>query len=82
MEFLLWSRRNESNWYPWGCGFDHWLCSVGRGSSVAVSCGLGVGHDLDPVWLWHRPAAAALIQPLAWELPCAMGAALKSKIIK
>ena len=25
--------------------------------------------------LWWRPAAAALIQPLAWELPCASGAA-------
>ena len=25
----------------------------------------------DPVllWLWGRPAAAALIRPLAWELP-------------
>ena len=33
----------------------------------------------DPVllWLWHRPAATAPIRPLAWELPCAMGAALK-----
>ena len=33
----------------------------------------------DPVWLWLwcRPAAAALIQPLAWELPNAMSAALK-----
>ena len=29
--------------------------------------------------LWHRLAAAASIQPLAWELPYAMGAALKSK---
>ena len=27
----------------------------------------------DPVllWLWRRRAAAALIRPLAWELPCA-----------
>ena len=31
------------------------------------------------LWLWHWPAAAALIQPLAWELPYASGAALKSK---
>ena len=33
----------------------------------------------DPVllWLWCRPAAAAPIGPLAWELPCALGAALK-----
>ena len=25
--------------------------------------------DLALLWLWQRPAAAALIQPLAWELP-------------
>ena len=29
-------------------------------------------------WLWCMPAAAALIQPLAWELPYAAGEALKS----
>ena len=29
------------------------------------------------LWLWCRPAAVALIQPLAWEHPYAMGAALK-----
>ena len=36
---------------------------------------------LDPVllWLWHRLAAAALIPTLAWELPHAASAALKSK---
>ena len=43
----------------------------------------GVGHRLgsDPVllWLWHRLAAAAPIQLLAWELPFATGVALKSK---
>ena len=31
------------------------------------------------LWLWHRPAALAPIRPLAWELPHAVGAALKSK---
>ena len=31
------------------------------------------------LWLWCRPAAAAPIQPLAWELLCAIGAALKKK---
>ena len=31
------------------------------------------------VWLWHRPAAAAPIWPLAWELPYASGVSLKSK---
>ena len=37
---------------------------------------------LDPVWLWCRLAAAALIRPLAWELPQTAGAALKRKKIK
>ena len=31
------------------------------------------------LWLWHRPAAADPIRPLAWELPYAMGAALKKE---
>ena len=30
--------------------------------------------DLAWLWLWLRPAAAAMIQRLAWELPCAKGA--------
>ena len=35
--------------------------------------------SLDPelLWLWCRPAAAAPIQALAWELPYAAGAAVK-----
>ena len=47
---------------------------------MAVSCGVGCrcGLDLSLLWLWHRPAATALIRPLAWELPYALGAALKS----
>ena len=51
------------------------------GLSLAVSCGVGsrCGSDLSLLWLWHRAAAVALIQPLAWELPYAAGAALKSK---
>ena len=41
----------------------------------------GVGHRLgsDLALLWCKPAAVALIGPLAWELPYAMGAALKRK---
>ena len=31
------------------------------------------------LWLWCRLAAVALIGPLAWELPYAVGMALKSK---
>ena len=46
-----------------------------------MSCGIGRRGGSDPtlLWLWCRPAAAALIRPLAWELPDAMGAALKIK---
>ena len=29
------------------------------------------------LWPWSRPASAAPIPPLAWELTCATGAALK-----
>ena len=42
---------------------------------------VGCRHGSDPelLWLWYRPAAVALIQPLAWELPYAMGVALKKQ---
>ena len=33
--------------------------------------------DLVLLWLWCRPVAIALIPHLAWELPCAVGVALK-----
>ena len=33
--------------------------------------------DPELLWLWCRPAAAAVIQLLVWELPYAMGVALK-----
>ena len=44
-----------------------------------MSCGVGGRQSLDLalLWLWRRPAATALIRPLAWEPPCAVGAALK-----
>ena len=44
-----------------------------------MSCGIDHRHSSDPalLWLWCRPAAAAPIRPLAWELPCAAGEALK-----
>ena len=52
-----------------------------KGSSVVTSCGVGHRCGLDPVLLqlWCGPAAEAPIQPLAWELPYAAGAALKKK---
>ena len=38
---------------------------------------VGDRHGLDLVWLWRRPAAIALIGPVAWEPPYAAGAALE-----
>ena len=35
--------------------------------------------DLALLWLWRRLAAAAMIQPLARELPYATGVAVKRK---
>ena len=46
-----------------------------------MSCGVGHRRSLDPalLWLWRRPAATALIRPLAWESACATGLALRRK---
>ena len=46
---------------------DPWPCSVGRGSGVAMSCGVGrrCDSDLMLLLLWCRLAATAPIQPLA-----------------
>ena len=53
----------------------------GSGSGIAVHCGVSHGCVLDPLWLWlwHRLAAAALIQSLAWEFPYAVGVGLNKK---
>ena len=50
-------------------------------SGVAMSCAVGCRPGSDPtlLWLWRRPAGEAPIQFLAWELPYAIGAALKEK---
>ena len=40
---------------------------------VGSRCGL----DLVLLWLWHRLEAVALIGPLGWEPPYAVGVALK-----
>ena len=60
--------RNHELW------FDPWPCSGGRGSGVAMNCGAGCRCGSDPtlLWLWCRPAATALIRPLAWEPPSSM----------
>ena len=47
--------------------------------SNAVSCGVGRRRGSDPVLLklWPGLEATALIRPLAWKPPYAVGAALK-----
>ena len=56
------------------------LTQVGQG---AMSCGLGCRHGLDPALLLLccrpccKPTAAAPIQSVAWELPYAVGVAVK-----
>ena len=46
-----------------------------------MGCGVGRKLSLDPalLWLWHRPAAVAPIQPLVQEPPYATSTALKKK---
>ena len=46
---------------------------------MSLSIGHRHGSDLALLWLWRRLAAVAPIQPLAWELPYAMGVSLKNK---
>ena len=55
------------------------LAQLGKRSGVAISCGVGCRRSSDPalLWLWRRPVATSPIQPLAWEPPCAVGAALE-----
>ena len=49
-----------------------------------MSCSVHHRRGSDPalLWLWCRPAAIALSQPPAWELPYAAGVAPKRKIVK
>ena len=44
-----------------------------------MSCGVGCRQGLDPalLWLWCRLGATALVRPLTWESPYAVGAALE-----
>ena len=46
-----------------------------------MSCHVGHRCGLVPTLLWHKLAAATLIQPLAWELPYAAGAVQINKQI-
>ena len=65
-------------------GSSHCGSAETNPSSIREDVGLIPGlaqwvKDLALLGLWCRPAAAAPVQPLAWELPCATSVALKSK---
>ena len=57
-------------------GLAQWV----KDPALPMSCGVGCRCISDPtlLWLWCRPAAAAPIRPLTWELLYAVGVALKS----
>ena len=56
-----------------------WLASMrAKVWSLALVSRLKIWHCCE---LWCRPAATAPIQPLAWESPYAVGAALKKKSV-
>ena len=62
--------------------FPLWLNGLRGQHSVCKDVGSVPGlsqwvKDLTLPWLWHRPAAAAPIWPLAWELPYAIGMNIK-----
>ena len=50
-----------------------------KGSRIALSYSIDgrCSSDLVLLWLWCRLAAVAPVRPVAWELPYAVGVALK-----
>ena len=58
-------------------GLAQWIKDLAL--PLAVVYKLLMSSDLVLLWLWCRPAAAALIQFLAWERPYATGTALRNK---
>ena len=57
-------------------------CIKGFGIALSYGVGRSCGVDLVLLWLWCKPAAASLIQFLAWELPYTRDTAPKSKKLK
>ena len=58
-------------------GLPQWV----KGSDATMSCDVGCRCGSDLVWLrlWYGLAAADPVQLLVWELPYAVGVALKRK---
>ena len=56
-------------------GLSIWQCRE-------LWCRSQTHSNLALLWLWYRLVATALIRPLAWELPYAVGTALKKKKAK
>ena len=54
-------------------GLAQWVKDPVLPCGIDCRCGL----DLALLWLWHKPAVEALIRSLTWELPYAVGVALK-----
>ena len=58
-------------------GLSQWI------NDLVLPLSFSVGHrhgsDVALLWLWHKPAAATLIHPLAQELPYAVGTEKKKK---
>ena len=61
-------------------GLAHWVKDLVLPRAVVL--GYRCGSDPTLLWLWRRLAAAALIRPLAWELPYTLAAALKGQTTK
>ena len=79
VEFLLWLSGLRARLVSMRMWVPSLALLSGKGSGIAVSCGVGhrCGSDSTLLWLWRRPAAVAPIRPLAWEPPYAAGMALK-----
>ena len=74
----------DLTWSLWGCRFNLRPCSEGCKTGIATRCHLGCrcGWNLVLLWLWGKPTAEALSQPLTWELSYAKGVAVKKKKLR